>query len=759
MTKLSEKMTLMLKLGSMTNKKPKLFGELFKRLRLRAGFETLAALSKVLADYGYVYEDSTFSRWQRGNRIPASRKTIITIIKVFAENQGISTLVEANRLLESAGQGFLTDGEIHRMPKSLLEHPPFQAPPDISPFIGRDKQIEKLKEVLLHGKVALISGTAGVGKTALAIRLAHILRSQFPDGVIWSRLDTTSPMSILAKIAYTYGENINAIKDLEARAEVVRSLLFRKKAFLVFDNVQSSTNLKSLFPNAPLCSVIVTSRSKSITRFAKSEHLELGTFTPEEALELFKSKTGHGWVNTNKVHILKLSSILGYLPLALDIAASHMVSLPRQLLERYIDNLLIEKTRLDLLKMGDISLRSSFNSSFTQLSSTHQQLFTHLGVFAGFDFSVEAAASTANLDERIVQIWLEDMFDRSIVERSADSRYRLHPLIKLFAEEKIKSRETYLKALKYYSRFLKQQNTRHSLDNYPLVEKELDNILSLWQKCAKLKEWKPINEIWPQLGAFLWHSGYWNQVERLGETAARAALKLKDKQSLAACYIRELSWLYYWQGDLRKSKSFAKKGLEIAKNLNDKYLTAYAKKRLGMVSQRNGDYKKTEKILHEALEAFIKLKKLKHAGDIYLYLGHVSRKQGNLDKAKDLYRQALDTALVIRDQEGVPIAYYYLGEIALLKKQYQVAKSFFKRALAIDKEQGRKSGEAWNKWGLGLIELELSNFESAKQLFLQAKEVYERLCMRTNVKQVEKDIEKANAAISKIDKIQIFEVS
>lgn len=744
----------------MAKKDPKLFGELFKQFRLRSGFNTLLSFGHALAGNGLIYEDNTFSRWQSGTRIPANRDVILAIIKLFVDQYGITTVAEANRFLEAAGHGFLTDREIGQtIFKKILKYAPFQVPPNIYPFIGRTSEIEVLKKQLLGGKTVLISGYPGIGKTALAIRLGHLLRHHFPDGVLWSRLDTTSPMSILAKIAYTYGGNVNAIKKLEARVEVVRSILLRRKALLIFDNARSSDNLLPILPNAPFCSVVLTSRLKSSEILSGIEELNLPVFAPQESLDLFRALNNKKWIEENRKLIAELSELLGYLPLALSIAASHVSKSPQWYIQRLIDKLRREKNSLDLLELEDISLRASFNLSFRTLPSKLQQFFPLTGVFAGIDFSVAAIATVAEVEKKDVLDLLESLYKHSLIERSDMDRYRLHPLIKLFAEEKISSNEPYLKATSFYIQFLKQQNPRSTMDNFSFIERELDNIMFLFKKCAELEEWKFVTDIWPQFGAFLWHAGYWNEVGGLGEIAYKAADKLRDKYSLAGCCIRELSWLYYWQGDLKKAEFFSRKGLALARELRDRYLIAYGKKRLGMVHQREGNYEKAEKTLREALRGFVRLNKLKHVGDTYLYLGHVLRKKGDMDLAQDSYQRSLDIALQTKDQEGIPIALYYLGETALLKKDYKTSEDRFKRALELDRKYGRKAGEAWNKWGLGLIELELGNFDKAKQLFLQAKKVYKQLDMSTNVEQVERDIQQADRKIPEVDRSKFIGVS
>jgi len=91
------------------------FNLLFKKFRLRAEFATLSEFGKVLADDGFVYEDSIFSRWQRGDRIPHDRGLLISILKVFIKRGGITSLKEINSFLESAGQGYITKREINNL--------------------------------------------------------------------------------------------------------------------------------------------------------------------------------------------------------------------------------------------------------------------------------------------------------------------------------------------------------------------------------------------------------------------------------------------------------------------------------------------------------------------------------------------------------------------------------------------------------------------------------------------------------------------
>lgn len=87
------------------------FGQLFKKYRLRAEFETITAFGEAFAEKGYIYENSIFSHWQKGKRVPSKRALLLSLIEIFVNREAIRSIKEANEFLESAGHGYLTDNE------------------------------------------------------------------------------------------------------------------------------------------------------------------------------------------------------------------------------------------------------------------------------------------------------------------------------------------------------------------------------------------------------------------------------------------------------------------------------------------------------------------------------------------------------------------------------------------------------------------------------------------------------------------------
>ena len=143
--------------------------------------------------------------WQKGTRAPTSRVLILTLIRIFIQRKALTTIREANELLVSVGMGYLAPNEKEALRLKEDQNAPFQVPSEIVHFIGREELLNEIENEVSLKKKVLIYGPPGIGKTALAIRLGHRLREQFPDGVLWYKVDSSNVMDILLSIAYLFG--------------------------------------------------------------------------------------------------------------------------------------------------------------------------------------------------------------------------------------------------------------------------------------------------------------------------------------------------------------------------------------------------------------------------------------------------------------------------------------------------------------------------------------------------------------------------
>ena len=373
MTRLSRKLTeAVVELQRMLGETSK-FSALFKKYRLKAEFATLSALGIALAEKGLIYEDSIFSHWQKGTRIPQSRNILLKLIEIFAQRQAMTTLVQANEFMSSTNLGYLTDQEVKKIKFTTTTHSPFQIPNQIAYFIGREKIIEKIRKLLTHGNIVHIYGSPGVGKSALAIQLGHLMKNVYTDGILWYRLDTSDAMDILLSIAFSFGEDVGNIQDKEIRASYVRSLLSKKKVLLLFDNAEINTEIGLLLPNSECCSVIITSRLAVLPLPAKYESFLVETFTQNEVLELFTTILGKDYVNQHISKIVRLGSSIGNFPLALQILAQELkrnaISIT-DLTKKMEEDLFFEK-----LSYESRNLFSAIEVSYDLFNITEKKIF------------------------------------------------------------------------------------------------------------------------------------------------------------------------------------------------------------------------------------------------------------------------------------------------------------------------------------------------------------------------------------------------
>ncbi len=714
------------------------FAVLFKKYRLRSEFETLSQFGDALSENGAVFENSIFSHWQKGDRTPKDRSLLIMILKIFIERGGITSLKEVNDFLEAAGHGYLTDTEIRKI-KFFPNEIPFQVPSEVPYFTGRSKFIKKIKAEVLKGGVVLIEGPPGIGKTTLAIKLAHLLRYDFPDGILWYRLDTTDIMSILSSIALIYGENINEIKNIEIRASIVRSIFSSKKVLLVLDNAKPRSNLRLLLPNSSFCGVIITSKFKNLEIDSVTYEINLSAFTDIESTLLLRKILGTNYVRKHKDKLLDIAKLLGNLPLAINIIAKQILFSSRKISEIY------NQTKRNTLRLSnftyeDKDLYKAIELGYRDLDDEARKIFISLGIFSGKDFSIEEVSAINRIPLQKTENILANLTARSLVEKSTKRRYRLHPLIRNFARGKISNPDLYAFALDYYIKILRRVG-RGNVKSYPMIEIELDNILAIYNESFKLNLLKQTVALWNYLGIFLWDTGRWDLVEKFGKRVYKAALFIKDKYAQSLCCIRELGWLYLWQDKISAAKKLSVEGLNIALLIKNDYLIAFGKQRLGMVYHVSGDQKKAYQFLKESLNLFKKLKEKIHVCNNFLYLGHIMRKLKKIKTGRDYYLKSLSLASKIPNQPKLKaMCMHYLGEILIDLGNFKKAVKYFANELKINIGINRKAGIGWSKLGLAIASGRINNIEESLRLFHEALEIFYQLGMADQVKRANKNL-------------------
>ncbi len=411
------------------------FAALFKRYRLKSEFETLSEFGSALTEKGFLYEDSIFSHWQKGTRVPQQRVILLKLLEIFIDHKAITTIDQANSFLAAANQGYLSEKELSQFDVSLRE-PIFQVPNENDHFSNRDELIRKIIHQKISGQIICIHGTGGVGKTSLAIRLGHILKEKYTDGVLWYKVEKDNTADILLSIARTFGEDISNIRDLNVRSTIVRSLLSSRSVLLILDSAELSPTIQLLIPNSRFCTTIITSQDENLKIKEKYIDIPINAFNDREALNLFKEVLKGKYPTKQKKTLLRIARRVGNLPLALDLIAKQLEHSDNYL-NQLSDLLSEENIFFKQLYKEDKNLYLAINLSYSNLDTNYKTILKSVAIFKGKDFAVNSIAYINGLSLQETKSILEKLKDLSLLETSTRSRYRIHPMIQNYVQERI----------------------------------------------------------------------------------------------------------------------------------------------------------------------------------------------------------------------------------------------------------------------------------------------------------------------------------
>ncbi|MFI1965711.1 BTAD domain-containing putative transcriptional regulator [Streptomyces pathocidini] len=320
---------------------------------------------------------------------------------------------------------------------------PAQLPATVPDFTGRAAFVAELGDRLAAAggrvmAVSAVAGIGGVGKTTLAVHVAHAARDRFPDGQLYVDLRgagprAAEPEAVLGGFLRALGTPESAIPEAaEERAALYRSMLDGRRVLVLLDNARDAAQVRPLLPGTEGCAALVTSRARMVG--LPGAHLvDLDVMSPEEALQLFTRIVGEERVAAEREAALDVVAACGFLPLAIRIAASRLAARRTWTVSVLAAKLADERHRLDELQAGDLAVRATFELGYAQLDPQQARAFRLLGMADGPDFSLAAASATLDLDLYTTEEILESLVDISLLESAAPSRYRYHDLVRLYA--------------------------------------------------------------------------------------------------------------------------------------------------------------------------------------------------------------------------------------------------------------------------------------------------------------------------------------
>ena len=336
---------------------------------------------------------------------------------------------------------------------------PRQLPADVSAFVNRRTELRRLGRLIVAratsqtrkaprppAAVVAITGSAGVGKTALALHWAHRIREQFPDGELYANLrgfddgPAVTADAVLDRFLRDLGVDPSVIPaDLDGRAALFRSRVADRRVLIVLDNVADIRQVRPLTPGSPGPFVIITSRDQLAGLAIRdgADRIQLDIFQESDAVALVRQVTRTGGRRDAPADLTELAQVCARLPLALRVAAEHAISRPAMQLTELIADLRDESLLWDTLSVGrgphSEGVRTVFAWSYRDLPEEAAKMFRALGLHQGPDISLAAAAAAAGMPERSARRALDILLGAFLIQSSRSHRYELHDLLRAYA--------------------------------------------------------------------------------------------------------------------------------------------------------------------------------------------------------------------------------------------------------------------------------------------------------------------------------------
>jgi tetratricopeptide (TPR) repeat protein len=698
----------------------------------------------------------TISNLERGRTrkpYPNTRERLADALEL--RGQARNEFIAAGRSPGSAmiAAGMVNNGDALRQ-IARAPIPPRHLPAPVPAFVGRRDQLAALSQALCgHAgatAVALISGTPGVGKTALALQCAYDIAERFPDGQLYVDLrgyGTGQPMTAaeaLAGLLRALGlAGLDIPDGTEERAAVYRGLLAGKQVLVVLDNARGAAQVRPLLPGTVGGAVLVTSRDSLAGLVARdgASRLELDLLPLEDAVDLLRELIGTR-VTEDPAAAAALASYCSRLPLALRVAAERAVAHPGLPLARLADQLADLRNRLSLLDAGgdeQTAVQSVLSWSYRQLDAPAARAFRLLGQHPGPDFDSYAAAALTGTTLEDARHQLDQLARAYLIEPSGTGRYRMHDLLRAYARERAAiggqpgdgmdhhddARRQALTGLSdYYLRttvaagdtlFGVQRPQRlHAPPPgisppvssaslaWEWLEAELANLLAA---IAQMTE-----DGWLGLAARL-VSAIFPYLERAGRAAeaitihcdALRASRRSGDDATEAMVLGNLGYVFLMQGRYREAASHLREAMTLFRQVGDQVGEATALSNLAVVERRRGRYQQAAVHQGQALAL------ARESGDRWsealalTRLGGVERRLGRYERAFGHIQQALSLSRQIGDPISEAEALTRLGVVEQCLGRYQQAADHHHLAISLFREGNDPAGEAEALDGLGEV--------------------------------------------------------
>ncbi|GAA1035661.1 XRE family transcriptional regulator [Streptomyces murinus] len=632
-------------------------------------------------------------------------------------------------------------------------------PAPVSHFVGRSEELACISQYLANestGALCVLSGMAGAGKTALALRGAWNAAASFPDGCFFFDFGEEAPGATPGVLESLLGF-LDVPKDQlpprpDALANLWRSRIGGKRLLIVLDNVRSATDVTPLLSTEPGCKIIVTSR-KRLGALDDATRLHVGILSNAEADALFRAVGGDRAAHAEGDSVRAVVELCGYLPLAVRIIAARFRSGPMRTMAELEEMLAHEAGRLDLLDDGDRSVTAALTVSCNELTTERRRLLALLALHPGVSAHLSSVAAMADIDLHRAAVLMDGLADVHLVAYESSDRIMMHGLVRQFARQVLLSdvavvdqRNTVRRLIEHglhfavaADRLLTPQRYRPPviLDEFPempnpfgdraagvaWLESEWPCLVALcriaaarglyslcWQLAFALREFFYLAKLW----------GPWVETHLAAVESAKAA----GTRAWQAIGLGNLGVAHSDRGDLTLAVGYFRQALSLYQDLQDEHGIVNTISNLAWAEFYLGEYGKSIDGFRTALDHY---RRLGNRRNVAITLRGIALMEAELKRCPAALRHAqkarqefhaLGLELdVVMSVNCMAWAHFQSGD-------HQAAKDAYEEALGLAEDCGSRYEKARALTGLGNIHQVSGAREAAVELWARADALY-----------------------------------
>jgi tetratricopeptide (TPR) repeat protein/transcriptional regulator with XRE-family HTH domain len=686
-------------------------------------------------------------------------------------------LADAFGLCGPERDGFCTQadtGPVRSVPAGV----PAQLPADVYGFAGRAEALARLDRILAPERTAgerppavivtAVSGTAGVGKTALAVHWAHRVADRFPDGQLYLNLRGFDPSGSLM----TPDEAMRGMLDglqvppdripstLGSQVGLYRTLLAGKRMLIVLDNVRDADQVRPLLPGTLGCLVLITSRIQlsGLVATEGAQPLALDLFTDDEARQLIARRLGPERVERERDAVDQIIARCARLPLALGVATARAATSPQLSLATLATELAHARDRLDAFAGDDpmADVRAVFSWSYRTLDAPVARLFRLLALRPGDDITAPAAASLARMPVRSAQAALTELVRNNLLTEPVPGRYSSHDLLHAYAGElagaldpERRRREAlgrvfdhYLRSAEGAARLLdptrevvalappRPGTKPEALPDYAAAmawfEAEQAVLLAALARAADAGFGAHVWQLAWTLSTYLDHRGLWHDYANTQRAAVTAAAGTGDRKALARAH-HYLAHAETLLGHFDAAHHHFALALDLYRELGDRGGEAHTRHGWSLVYGRQGRNGEAVREAQLALTGYRKAGLRRGEAIALNTAGWYHTKSGDFHKGLTLCRRALAVHQEIGNTVGEAATWDSLGYAYHQLGRYAEAVDSFERSLVLWVELDDHPEEAATLTNLGNVHEAAGRRDAAHEAWRKALAILDGL--------------------------------